>query len=298
MRSDSGRGGHPVPQTADRAGLRDTVIVVTLATGEIPKPLVTVERRGEAAWIVLSRPEAANALSRTLVADLAIAVARTFPDPKRDAAPVRAVVVTGAGRAFCAGADLKERSTMTLDETRTFLDELGGTLTALAALPCPVIAAINGAAFGGGLELALACDIRVVVDGAALGLVEGRLGIIPGAGGTQRLARLVGVSRAKELILTGRRFDAAAARAYGLVSEVLPAGELAPAVDRLVEEIAACGPLAVAVAKSAIDDGIGVPLADGLERERRSYEIVLRSDDRNEGLRAFVEKRAPVFHGK
>jgi enoyl-CoA hydratase/carnithine racemase len=259
---------------------------------------VTVERRGAAAWIVLSRPEAANAFSKQLVADLAIAVARTLPDPKRDASPVRAVVVTGAGRAFCAGADLKERATMTLDETRTFLEELGGTLSVLAALPCPVIAAINGAAFGGGLELALACDLRIAVEGAAMGLVEGRLGIIPGAGGTQRLARAVGVSRAKELILTGRRFDAAAARGYGLVSEVVPAAEFGSAVDRLVDEIAACGPLAVAAAKAAIDDGIDVSLTDGLELERRLYEVVLRSEDRNEGLRAFVEKRAPVFRGK
>lgn len=161
-----------------------------------------------------------------------------------------------------------------------------------------MIAALNGAALGGGLELALACDLRVAVEGAALGLVEARLGIIPGAGGTQRLARIVGVGRAKELILTGRRCDARVAREIGLVSEVVAAGELVGAVSRLVDEIAACGPLAVAQAKAAIDGGIALTLAGGLALERRCYEVVLGSADRDEGLRAFAEKRAPSFRGK
>ena len=274
-------------------------MAVSMAIAE-SRPLVTVERRGAAAWIRLARPEAANALSRALVAELAIAVARQCPSPERDGShsPVRAVVVTGAGRTFSAGADLKERGSMSLADTRGFLAELGGTLTELAALPCAVIAAINGAAFGGGLELALACDLRIAVEGALMGLPEGRLGIIPGAGGTQRLARIVGVARAKELILTGRRIDAATARAHGLVTEVVPAAELEAAVDRLVEDIAACGPLAVAAAKVAIDEGLGVSLADGLDVERRSYEVVLQSADRDEGLRAFAGKRQPVFQGK
>lgn len=187
---------------------------------------------------------------------------------------------------------------MTKAETVEFLDELGGTLSTLAALPCPVIAAINGAAFGGGLELALACDIRVAAEGALLGLPEARLGIIPGAGGTQRLARVLGPARAKEIILTGRRVDAARARELGLVAEVVPAAELETAVGRWIDDIAACGPLAVAEAKAAIDGGLALRDAEALALERRCYEVVLRSADRDEGLRAFAEKRQPQFKGR
>ncbi len=255
--------------------------------------MVTLERRGPAAWITLSRPDSANALSMALVDELAVAIGGVQGDSS-----VRAVVITGAGKSFCAGADLKERLGMTPDETRVFLDELGGTLTMLASLPCPVIAAMNGAAFGGGLELALACDLRLCAEGATMGLVEARLGIIPGAGGTQRLARIVGVARAKELILTGRRIDAATARDIGLVAKVLPPADLEAAAADLVDEIAACGPLAVAQAKAAIDGGIALTLSGGLAMEKRCYEIVLASEDRDEGLRAFAEKRQPVFQGK
>ncbi len=256
-------------------------------------PLVTVEGRGTATWLTLARPEAANALSRALVDELSAAVGALSGRES-----VRAVVITGAGRAFCAGADLKERFGMSVEETRSFLDQLGGLLSTLSSLPCPVIAAMNGAAFGGGLELALACDLRIAVEGAVMGLVEARLGIIPGAGGTQRLARVVGVARAKELIFSGRKLDARVAHDMGLVSAVVPAADLDGAVSRLVDEIAACGPLAVAQAKAAIDGGIALTLAGGLALERRCYEVVLGSADRDEGLRAFAEKRAPIFHGK
>lgn len=256
-------------------------------------PLVVVERRGPALWLTLSRPEAANALSRALVDELSAGVGAVQSD-----ASVRAVVITGAGKSFCAGADLKERLAMTADDTRAFLDELGGVLSTIAALPCPVIAAINGAAYGGGMELALACDLRVASDTAMMGLVEVRLGIIPGAGGTQRLARIIGVPRAKELIFTGRRIDARTAHGLGLLSTVVEGAELDEAVSTLVDEIAAGGPLAVAQAKAAIDGGFGLTVAGGLAQERRCYEVVLGSDDRNEGLRAFAEKRTPAFAGK
>ena len=259
-------------------------------------PLVAVERREHAVWLTLNRPEALNALSRGMVAELGRVVGELGVVAGTPA--VRAVVVTGAGRAFSAGADLKERMSMTRDETRAFLDALGGALDKLAALPCPVIAAINGAAFGGGMELALACDVRLAAEGAPLGLVEARLGIIPGAGGTQRLARQVGIARAKELIFTGRRLDASAAREFGLVSRVVPAGALAAATETVVAEIAACGPLAVAQAKAAIDGGAALPLGDGLVLERRCYEVVLQSADRDEGLHAFAEKRPAAFKGR
>jgi methylglutaconyl-CoA hydratase len=258
-----------------------------------PARALTVDRRGDVVWLVLARAEAANALSRGLVAELRAAVATVAADRS-----VRAVVVTGTGKVFSAGADLKERRGFTLDETRAFLDDLGATLDALAALPCPVIAAINGAAFGGGLELALACDLRIASEGAPMGLVETRLGIIPGAGGTQRLARLVGVARAKELIFTGRRFAAAAARSWGIVQNVVRPSELEAVTGLLAAEIAEAGPLAVAQAKAAIDQGIARSLADGLAIERRHYEVVLASADRDEGLAAFAEKRPPVFQGK
>jgi enoyl-CoA hydratase len=161
-----------------------------------------------------------------------------------------------------------------------------------------VIAAINGAAFGGGLELALACDLRLAAESAEMGLVETRLGIIPGAGGTQRLARIAGLAVAKELILTGRRVSAARAAALGIVSEVVPAAELAGAAARLAAELAGAGPLAVTQAKRALDGGFDLALPDALAHERACYQVVLESEDRNEGLAAFAEKRPPRFTGK
>jgi enoyl-CoA hydratase/carnithine racemase len=256
--------------------------------------LVAPDQAGRVAWLILNRPEAANALSRALVTEARAALAALRADP---APPV--LVVTGAGeKAFCAGADLKERRAMTLDETRAFLTDLNALADELAAHPQPTIAAINGAAYGGGLELALACDLRLCAEGVEMGLPEVRLGIIPGAGGTQRLARACGMAMAKELILTGRRVDAQRARAHGLVSAVVPAAELRAEATRLAEEIASAGPLAVAQAKRAIDEGWGQPLPAALAVERACYEVVLASEDRNEGLRAFAEKRKPAFTGK
>jgi methylglutaconyl-CoA hydratase len=255
---------------------------------------VLVEVRDGAGFVTLNRPAAANALSSELVGALGQAFARLRGDPG-----VRAVVLAGAGEgAFCAGADLKERRTMTLDDTRSFLRSIGAVLDAIAAFPRPVIAAIGGGAFGGGLELALACDIRLAADTAVLGLVETRLGIIPGAGGTQRLARLAGVAAAKELILTGRRIGAARALELGIVSQVVPRGDLAAACAGVAAEIAGAGPLAVEQAKRAIDGGVDRPIDEGLAHERACYDVVLGSEDRNEGLAAFAEKRPPRFKGR
>jgi enoyl-CoA hydratase/carnithine racemase len=246
----------------------------------------------------MNRPEAANALSKALVAELTRTFAELASEVKKDL-PLRAVVLTGAGeKAFCAGADLKERRAMTLDQTWGFLDELNALANAIAAFPRPVIAAINGAAFGGGLELALACDLRIAADTAEVGLTEVRIGIIPGVGGTQRLARIASVAAAKELILTGRRIRAARAYALGIVSEVVPLTGLLDAAAKLAHEVALGAPLAVGAAKRAIDGGIELTLADGLALEAVCYEEVLASEDRNEGLAAFAEKRPPVFKGK
>jgi enoyl-CoA hydratase/carnithine racemase len=253
-----------------------------------------VDRAGEVAWLTLDRPEAANALSKALVAELRGALGALAREEE-----LRAVVVTGAGdKAFCAGADLKERRAMSLDETRGFLDELGGVLGALEAFPRPVIAALNGVALGGGLELALCCDLRVAADHAAVGLSEVKLGIIPGAGGTQRLARLCGVAAAKEMILTGRRVDARRAHELGLVSAVVPAAGLRAEAERLAAELLEAGPLALSEAKRAIDEGFGRPLAEGLAIERAAYERVLASEDRDEGLAAFADKRKPRYRGR
>lgn len=245
---------------------------------------ILVERRGPAVWITLNRPEAANALSRALVAELAKAV-HDLGGEKGERA--RAVVFTGMGdRAFSAGADLKERPSMTLDETRQYLTDLNALFDAIEALPQLTIAALGGVAFGGGLELALCCDLRVATNGAEMGLTEVRVGIMPGAGGTRRLSRVVGDARARDLILLGRRISAASALQIGLVH--LVAGDLRVAVDSLVADLTACAPLGVAQAKRAL---AGAP-------ERECYEVVLGSEDRNEGLRAFAEKRRPVFKGK
>ncbi len=250
---------------------------------------VLIEERAHGARILtLNRPEARNAFSRALVDELRAAVAASTQ--------ARLVVLTGAGdKAFCAGADLKERRGMSTEETRRFLDDLNALMNEVAALPALTLAAINGAAFGGGCELALACDLRAAVPDAQIGLTEVTLGIIPGAGGTQRLARLVGPSRAKELIALGRRLGAADALAIGLLSDV---GDPLAWAERLAAQLANTAPLAVAAAKRAIDEGAHLPIAEGLAVERRWYETTLGTEDRREGLRAFAEKRPPVFRGR
>ncbi len=255
---------------------------------------VTSRRQGRIAWLTLDRPEARNALSRALLGDLRQALAALAAE---DIPPV--LILTGAGdKAFCAGADLKERRAMGRQEAHAYVAEINGAMNEVAAFPGATIAAINGAALGGGLELALACDIRIAAEGCELGLPEVRLGIIPGAGGTQRVARLCGLAVAKEIILTGRRIDARRALALGLVSAVVPAGDLASEAARLAGEIAEAGPLAVAQAKRAIDEGWGKPQAEALAVERACYEVVLASADRDEGLEAFAAKRKPRFTGK
>jgi enoyl-CoA hydratase/carnithine racemase len=255
---------------------------------------VIVERLGGAAWVTLNRPDARNALSLAVNRELA-QLARALDGD--DA--VRAVVITGSGdAAFCAGADLKERKGVPAADAGPYIDAISGAIDAIARIRKPTIAAMNGSAYGGGLELALACDFRVCVETAEMGLTEVRLGIMPGAGGTQRLPRLIGVSAAKELILLGRRIGAARAMALGLVSAVTPAAGLRAAVDAMLAELAGCAPKSVAMAKAAIEDGMDVGVDEGLKIERRCYDVTLFSEDRDEGLRAFAEKRPPRFTGR
>jgi enoyl-CoA hydratase/carnithine racemase len=256
---------------------------------------VRLDRRGAVAVLTIDRESRRNALSR----DTLFAIGRLGRELIADAS-VRAIVITGAGdKAFCAGADLKERQGMSNEEVRLQVGLYRSELGVLDRSPKPVVAALNGVAFGGGLELALIADLRVAAAHAELALPETTLGIIPGAGGTQRLPRVVGEARAKEMILLGRKLTAAEALAWGLVNRVSPAG-VSVLDDTLafLQPIAEGAPIAQAAALGAIDASYDVPLAHGLELERVFYDETLRSEDRLEALRAFAEKRRPAFRGR
>lgn len=260
------------------------------------KKLITHEViKNQIVLLSINRPEAANALSLDLLSDLADKVVNLQKDES-----VRVVIFTGAGkRAFCAGADLKERLPMSVDETRACVKQIGDVLDLIAALTMPTIAAINGVAFGGGLELALACDLRVMAAFACLSLSECALGVIPGAGGTQRLPRIVGVAKAKEMIFCAKKVGAQEALQCGLVN--LVAKEEKSALEESVElaqKITKNAPLSLNAAKRAIDVGSSLPLKNALAFESECYETTLSTCDRVEGLRSFAEKRPPKFQGK
>lgn len=213
-------------------------------------------------------------------------------------ADVRAVVVTGGERVFCGGADIKEMATFAgPEEAQAFAEVLGAALTAIAELPLVTVAAIEGSALGGGLELALACDLRVAAQAAILGLPEVGLGIMPGAGGTQRLPRAVGIDRARELVLSGRRLAATEALAIGLVHEVVPAGAAGDRAAALARGFAAGPTAAYAAAKAALR-AAGGDLPTGLAVERDAFAGLFATDDRVEGLAAFAQKRPPRFTGR
>jgi enoyl-CoA hydratase/carnithine racemase len=254
--------------------------------------LVLRERDGPLATLRLNRPEARNALSFDTLLAL-----RGHLEALRAEHDVRVVLVAGNGdKAFCAGADLKERETFPPEKVRAYVETIRATFTEIADHPVPTVAAIHGACLGGGLELALACDLRIAQPSAVLGLPETSLAILPGAGGTQRLPRVVGAARALELILTARRISAEEAHRIGLVHEVAPI-----AFDRAREvalEIAANGPVAIRAAKLAVLGGLGLPISQGLALEARCYEETIPTKDRLEALAAFREKRKPVFRGE
>ncbi len=257
-------------------------------------PEVLAERRGRTEIWTLNRAAARNALRRALVDELAGHLERVAADRSTSA-----VVLTGAGdQAFCAGADLKERAHMSEDEVRGFLQRLNAVARAMEKSDRVFIAAVNGAALGGGCELALACDLRVASGNAIFGLTEVTLGIIPGGGGTARLARLVGPGRAKDLILTGRRVGAEEALEMGLVQRLARERSALEEGLALAEVVAQNAPLALAAAKHAIDEGQGLKLDEALAVEHRHYETVLASKDRLEGLAAFRERRPPRYTGE
>jgi methylglutaconyl-CoA hydratase len=244
--------------------------------------------------ITLNRPEAANALSIEMLEGLRDALLTCKFDRS-----VRCIVITGAGeKAFCAGADLKERAGMDAVQVRKTVSLIRDNINSLESLPQPVIAAVNGVAYGGGTELALACDIRIASETAKFGLTETSLGIIPGAGGTQRLPRLVGKGRAKELIFTARRMEASEALEIGLVEYTVPSVSLLEKALEIAGQIVQNGPIAVAQAKFAIDKGYDVDLNTGLAIEQNAYEVTIPTKDRLEGLLAFKEKRTPNYIGE
>ena len=256
---------------------------------------VRIDRRDGIGIVTIDREKRLNALSKATLYALGACGRELVADPS-----VRAIVLTGAGeRAFCAGADLKERRNMTNDDIRHQVGLYRTELGVLDLSPKPVVAAINGVALGGGLELAMICDMRVAVSGAKLGLPETTLGIIPGATGTQRLPRLIGEGRANEMICLGRRLSAQEALDWGLINRIVPEGsDLLDDVCAWLAPVAHGAPIAQAAALGAIRASYDVPLERGLEIERVYYDETLRSKDRLEALQAFGEKRKPRFTGE
>jgi enoyl-CoA hydratase/carnithine racemase len=254
--------------------------------------LVRLEKHDGIGTIRLERPPM-NALNRQVQEEIRAAAVEATADDS-----VRAVVVYGGEKVFAAGADIKEMATMSYVDMASRAAGLSAALGAVAQIPKPVVAAITGYALGGGCELALACDWRVVADDAKLGQPEIKLGIIPGAGGTQRLARLVGPARAKDIVLSGRMVDAEEALRIGLADKVVPAADVYAEAISLVRRYAGGPAQAIRAAKLAIDGGLDMDLNSGLAWESQLFAALFATDDRTEGMAAFVEKRKPDFTGR
>jgi enoyl-CoA hydratase/carnithine racemase len=256
---------------------------------------LSIERTTQLAIVTLNRPDARNAICGEMLDELAQVGVDLLNDLH-----LRAVILTGAGdRAFCAGADLKERRSMSDDDVRARLVEYQTDLAWLSAPEIPTVAALNGAALGGGLELALMCDFRIAHERVTLGLPETTLGIIPAAGGTQRLTRLVGEAKAKEIILLGKRFDATEALRMGLVHRVIAKDrDLIDETISFITPILEGAPIAQSAALEAIGEALDLALPEGLALERRCYERCLASEDRKEALAAFQQERKPEFRGR
>ncbi len=247
------------------------------------------------ALLTIDRPPV-NALNRELVAELGQAPEQIQNDV--DEGTVRSVIITANGKYFCAGADLKERTDMPEEQVAPTVKNIGESMRKIAAISVPTIAAMQGSAFGGGFEVALAADIRVVVESAQLGLRETALAIIPGAGGTQRLTRLVGPSNAILWITSARLFTAEEALDQGAVNFVVTESELMAKALEVATEISKNGPLAVQQAKRSIYSGLDKSVSEGLQLEFECYKNIIPTKDRIEGLTAFKEKREPKYEGK
>jgi enoyl-CoA hydratase/carnithine racemase len=255
--------------------------------------ILLCEKTDGVALITLNRPAVMNSFNFALLHALQANIAAIRFDTN-----VRVVIITGSGdRAFCSGADLKERATLSPVQVKEYIFTIRNLFTEIEQLNKPVIAAVNGVALGGGTELALASDIRIASETATMGLTETKLAIIPGAGGTQRLPRLVGKGKAKELIYTGKRIAAAEAMQIGLVNRVCVPEALIDTCRSMAAEICETGPVAIEQAKYAINYGMETDLSTGLAIESNAYWVCIPTEDRLEGLAAFREKRKPIFKG-
>ncbi len=254
--------------------------------------MIATETRGRVAVIRLNRPQALNALCDQLMEELGRALSGFDADPG-----IAAVVLTGSEKAFAAGADIKEMRSRTYPAV--YLDDfIGKRWEAVTHVQKPVIAAVAGYALGGGCELAMMCDMIIAGDNARFGQPEINLGVIPGAGGTQRLTRAVGKSKAMEMVLTGRMMDAQEAERANLVARVVPAAEVVEEAVKVGEKIAALSAPAVAVAKEAVNRAFETTLAEGVKFERRVFHALFATEDQKEGMSAFAEKRKPAFHNR
>ena len=259
----------------------------------MPGPLVRVDTVRSAQIVTIDRPEALNALNHVVILDLVAALERA------NRAPGSAIVLTGAGeKAFCAGADIAEMATMDPSAAAEHARLGHGLADAIAASPKVTIAAVNGYALGGGCEMALACDLRVASENAQFGLPEVGLAVIPGFGGTQRLPRIVGEPRAKQMILTGERIKADTALSWGLVNAVVPREKLLEEALRIADAISVHGPRAVALARESITRGMSMTLAEGLAFEQKAFALCFATRDQKEGMKAFLEKRKPSYEGR
>ncbi|MBE3599337.1 MAG: enoyl-CoA hydratase/isomerase family protein [Limnochordaceae bacterium] len=261
---------------------------------EAGEGLVRYEPREGYALITLNRPDKYNALSYALLSALAVALDRAEQEPA-----VRAIVLAGAGKHFCAGADITEMEGIDgAAAAQAWIRRRAPLFERVSACEKPVVAAIQGAAMGGGLEIAMQADIRIAEESASFGQPEIRLGIMPGAGGTQRLARLVGLGRALEWLMTGARMDAREAWRVGLVNRVVPDGQVLAEAEKLAGELARQAPVALRLIKEVTRRGLEGPLSWGLVWERQAFAMTLATEDRAEGVRAFLEKRPPSFRGR
>lgn len=252
---------------------------------------VIVEIHGRVGLIRLNRPKALNALSRGLIADLNSALGAFEADDS-----IGAIVITGSEKAFAAGADIKELEGNTFAEA--YINDIIGPWEYVTRIRKPVVAAVAGFALGGGCELAMMCDFILAADNAKFGQPEIKLGVIPGAGGTQRLTRFVGKSKAMDMILTGRLMDASEAERCGLVARIIPADQLVPEAVKIASGIAELGAPSVYAAKECVDRAFETTLAEGVRFERRLFTGLFATDDQKEGMRAFVEKRTAQFKNR
>ncbi len=254
---------------------------------------ILVEKEEGIALIKINRPKALNAINREVLNELI----NVFQELGEDES-IKVIILSGEGKAFVAGADIKEMINMSPTEARKFSETGHNLMGIMEKLGKPIIAAVNGFALGGGMEIAMACDFILASENAKLGQPEINLGVIPGFGGTQRLSRLVGKARAKELIFTGEMISAQEAKELGIVNKVFPSEEFLTEVKKVAAQIASKGALSLSLAKTAIDSGYNVDLASGCRIEQDLFGLCFSHSDQKEGMSAFLEKRKPKFTSK